>query len=439
MIAISAVVNLVVSTYLYRQARAHDSPALEGDAAHLRADAATSLAVLLGLVLIEVTGFEQLDSIVALMVASAIVYTGVRILTRSSRVLMDEALPQEELDIVRKLIADYPGPELEGFHKLRGRRAGQRAVHRPAPAVRRGHVTRARARGRARAAGRGARSGSRRPTCSFTSSRRARVVPAGQPARLRREARRQGRRLTAADRPTKASTALYPSYPLTSSSSEAIAQMPVTVIQAARERLMSPCIVPQREVGLAGLSCDRCQPPPTTSPFGICSSCPPTSGAPCCSIATGRCWPSAGQLAADDLAAVGQRLAADAGAAHGGLSPNGAQPAIEIDVLSTGGAMFLLGEADLMMACVTNRNVHPGLIFYDMHAVLRDLERAPRPSRCARGHRVKRRGGRLGGYADEVAAAMRRRKEVRRPRVRIRLDHGEARLLDDRHPRRRDC
>jgi len=123
-IAVSAIVNLGVSTYLYRQARAHDSPALEGDAAHLRADAATSLAVLLGLVLIEVTGFEQIDSIVALMVASAIVYTGVRILTRSSRVLMDEALPQEELDIVRKLIADYPGSELEGFHKLRGRRAG---------------------------------------------------------------------------------------------------------------------------------------------------------------------------------------------------------------------------------------------------------------------------------------------------------------------------
>jgi cation diffusion facilitator family transporter len=123
-IAVSAAVNLVVSSYLYRQARAHDSPALEGDAAHLRADAATSLAVLLGLVLIEVTGIEQLDSIVALMVASAIVYTGIRILSRSSRVLMDEALPQEELDIVRKLIADYPGPEVEGFHKLRGRRAG---------------------------------------------------------------------------------------------------------------------------------------------------------------------------------------------------------------------------------------------------------------------------------------------------------------------------
>ena len=29
---------------------------------------------------------------------------------------------------------------------------------------------------------------------------------------------------------------------------------------------------------------------------------------------------------------------------------------------------------------------------------------------------------------------MRRRKEVRRPRVRIRVDHGEARLLDDDTP-----
>jgi cation diffusion facilitator family transporter len=123
-IGVSAVVNVCVSTYLYRQARLHDSPALEGDAAHLSADAATSVAVLGGLVLIEVTGFEQIDAIVALMVASAIVYTGVRILSRSSRVLMDEALPDEELDLVRKLIADYPGDELEGFHKLRGRRGG---------------------------------------------------------------------------------------------------------------------------------------------------------------------------------------------------------------------------------------------------------------------------------------------------------------------------
>jgi cation diffusion facilitator family transporter len=123
-IGLSAVVNLGVSTYLYRQARAHDSPALEGDAAHLRADAWTSIAVLVGLVLIQVTGVAELDSVVALLVASAIVYAGIRILSRSSRVLVDEALPADELDVVRQVIAAHPASDVSGYHKLRGRRAG---------------------------------------------------------------------------------------------------------------------------------------------------------------------------------------------------------------------------------------------------------------------------------------------------------------------------
>ncbi|MEX0745403.1 MAG: cation diffusion facilitator family transporter [Phycisphaeraceae bacterium] len=123
-IAFSAAVNIVVSTYMFRQARRHDSPALEGDAEHLRTDALTSVGVLAGLVLIEITGWQQIDSIVALIVAGAIVYAALRILSRSSRVLVDEALPAEELDIVKALIETYPGPELVGYHKLRARRAG---------------------------------------------------------------------------------------------------------------------------------------------------------------------------------------------------------------------------------------------------------------------------------------------------------------------------
>ena len=123
-VAVSVVVNLGVSSYLYREGRRHDSPALEADAAHLRADAVTSFAVLVGLVLVQVTGVVELDSVIALTVAAAIVFAGVRILTRSTRVLVDEALPSEELDAVRNAIEEYPGPEVVGFHKLRGRRAG---------------------------------------------------------------------------------------------------------------------------------------------------------------------------------------------------------------------------------------------------------------------------------------------------------------------------
>jgi cation diffusion facilitator family transporter len=123
-VGVSAVVNLGVSRYLYRQARELDSPALEADAAHLRADAVTSVAVLVGLVLVAVTGVNELDAVVALMVAVAIVVAGIRILMRSSRVLVDEALPAEELDVIRSVIASYPSDEIAGYHKLRGRRAG---------------------------------------------------------------------------------------------------------------------------------------------------------------------------------------------------------------------------------------------------------------------------------------------------------------------------
>jgi len=123
-IAFSVVANVVVSTLLRRKARETESPALEGDAAHLRTDALTSGGVLAGLVLVELTGFEQIDPGVALVVAGAIVASGVRLVTRSSRVLVDEALPPDELAAVQNAIAAHGSPEVVGFHALRARRAG---------------------------------------------------------------------------------------------------------------------------------------------------------------------------------------------------------------------------------------------------------------------------------------------------------------------------
>ncbi len=125
-IGLSALTNGAVSTYLYRQARRTDSPALEGDAAHLRTDAFTSLGVLAGLSLVEITGVTELDAVTALVVAGAIIVAGARILSRSSRVLVDEALPEPELTAIRTAVAAHAAPELTGFHKLRARRAGSR-------------------------------------------------------------------------------------------------------------------------------------------------------------------------------------------------------------------------------------------------------------------------------------------------------------------------
>jgi len=122
----SVVANLAVSTVLSRQAKEHESAALEGDAAHLRTDALTSAGVLFGLLLVEVTGDAAFDAITALVVAAAIVWSGIRIIRRSTAVLVDEALPAAEMDRIEQAIATARTEEVAGYHKLRARRAGNR-------------------------------------------------------------------------------------------------------------------------------------------------------------------------------------------------------------------------------------------------------------------------------------------------------------------------
>jgi cation diffusion facilitator family transporter len=124
--AVSAAVNLGVAMRLRRIAKATESVALEGDAAHLLSDAGTSVGVLLALVLIRATGAEWIDSAVALLVAVVSVIAGGRIVTRSGRVLADEALPEDELEAIRQAVLTFGGRGVIGYHQLRTRRAGAR-------------------------------------------------------------------------------------------------------------------------------------------------------------------------------------------------------------------------------------------------------------------------------------------------------------------------
>jgi cation diffusion facilitator family transporter len=128
-IGFSALANAGVSVFLRRQARKHRSPALAGDASHLGTDALTSVGVLIGLVLVQITGAEAIDSIVAIAVAMVIVYAGVRVLRKSASALVDEAPPPEEMDRVEAAIARARSgtPEIVGYHKLRARTTGRRS------------------------------------------------------------------------------------------------------------------------------------------------------------------------------------------------------------------------------------------------------------------------------------------------------------------------
>jgi cation diffusion facilitator family transporter len=123
-IAFSAVANVIVSGVIARGGRKTNSPALEGDAAHLRTDAVSSLAVLVALVLVKVTGAQWIDPVAALLVASTIIVTGVRLLVRSGEVLVDQALPAQEIDAIVGVIEGFGDGSIIGFHELRTRRGG---------------------------------------------------------------------------------------------------------------------------------------------------------------------------------------------------------------------------------------------------------------------------------------------------------------------------
>src|SRR5579875_121592 len=80
--ALSTLSDLGASAYLKRTARKTDSPALAADALHLSSDALASAAVLVGLVLVRLTGWYRLDSLLGLAIVSWIVLTAFKLCGR---------------------------------------------------------------------------------------------------------------------------------------------------------------------------------------------------------------------------------------------------------------------------------------------------------------------------------------------------------------------
>lgn len=61
-----------------------------------------------------------------MIVAAGIVVAGVRLLDRSSRVLVDESLPPGETEAIRETVLGFGPRGVAGYHELHTRRAGAR-------------------------------------------------------------------------------------------------------------------------------------------------------------------------------------------------------------------------------------------------------------------------------------------------------------------------
>lgn len=124
--AVASLLNLATARVLLRAGRRHDSIALEADGQHLMTDVYTSAGILLALLAVWVTGWQQLDPIIALAVAANILWMGYRLLKRSALGLLDRAVPAHQRDAIAGVLRRY---EARGarFHALRTRQAAGRS------------------------------------------------------------------------------------------------------------------------------------------------------------------------------------------------------------------------------------------------------------------------------------------------------------------------
>jgi len=120
--ALAIVINVVVSRYVLGTAQAVDSIALEATGRDLMADVLSSIAVLAGLALVQLTDNATMDPIVALVVVILIARSAYHTIHKATDNLMDRKLPEDEEYLICRAVEART--EIANYHALRTRKAG---------------------------------------------------------------------------------------------------------------------------------------------------------------------------------------------------------------------------------------------------------------------------------------------------------------------------
>jgi cation diffusion facilitator family transporter len=121
----ASAINGGVALVLLRAAKRLRSITLRADAQHLLTDVWTSAGVLVGVLLVKLTGWLVLDPVVALLVAANIVWTGVRLLQETSHGLLDRAIADDDQAALAALLGRFHARGVV-IHGIRTRAAGPR-------------------------------------------------------------------------------------------------------------------------------------------------------------------------------------------------------------------------------------------------------------------------------------------------------------------------
>ncbi|HMH78051.1 MAG TPA: cation diffusion facilitator family transporter [Candidatus Udaeobacter sp.] len=120
----AGLVNLALGYYLIRAGRRYDSLTLTADGRHVLADFYTSAGIVVGLLLVRITGLTVLDPVVAAVVALNLMWTGVRLIRQAAAGLLDEEDPAL-LDRLLNVLQPHLSQGVIRVHHLRAISAGR--------------------------------------------------------------------------------------------------------------------------------------------------------------------------------------------------------------------------------------------------------------------------------------------------------------------------
>lgn len=120
----SAGASFFVARRISRVAKQSHSAALEADSAHIAADVWSSLATAAALGIVAITGWVEVDAIFAIAVSGWVAATGGRLARNGVRVLIDESVPQTDLEAIREALDESRPAGVISYHRLRARRSG---------------------------------------------------------------------------------------------------------------------------------------------------------------------------------------------------------------------------------------------------------------------------------------------------------------------------
>jgi cation diffusion facilitator family transporter len=121
----TSMVNLLLGLFLIRTGRRTASLALVADGKHILTDVITSAGVVVGLLLVYLTGWLRLDGLIACLVGIHILFVGGGLLRDAFQGLMDRSDPQV-LDEIVALLNKHRQPRWLDIHRLRAFRSGTR-------------------------------------------------------------------------------------------------------------------------------------------------------------------------------------------------------------------------------------------------------------------------------------------------------------------------